>query len=245
MAPHLPIAAAPSTSGAPITTNLRHVVNAILYRLPTGCPWRGLPKDFDIPWKTVYNGHETFARLGTWGRVQRALAARVRAADGRPPQPSVLIVDAQTVKAAETAGEVGFDGGEGTRGRKRHALVDSLGLAFAAAVTAAHVGDARGAALVLGRVADNPWPAAVYADAAYRRDRLDEYRTASRACYQLVIVSRPAGQVGVRVPPRRRVVGRPIAWLRHSRLLAREYEGRPTIPRGNVCLRAMLLAMNQ
>ena len=79
IAPFLP---PPDTSGAPRTTNMRHAVNVMLYRLKTGCPWKMVPKDFGIPWKTVYNWHEAFARLGKWERVQRALAATVRVADG-------------------------------------------------------------------------------------------------------------------------------------------------------------------
>lgn len=240
-----PLLPPPSTSGAPITTNLRHAVNAMLYRLKTGCQWKMLPKDFDIPWRTVYNWHEKFARRGTWERVQRALAERARVAAGRNPWPSVLILDSQTVKASETARETGFDGGKGVTGRKRHAVVDSLGLVVAVAVTAASVSDAKGAELVLRPAAANPRLAVVYADSAYRRDGLDAYMAASQARYQLVIVSRPPGQVGFRVQPRRWIVERTFAWLRHSRLLAREYEGQPIISQSNVYLRAMILAMNQ
>ena len=164
IAPFLP---PPDTSGAPRTTNMRHAVNAMLYRLKTGCQWKMIPKDFGIPWKTVSNWHENFARLGTWQRVQGALAAKARVADGRDPNPSLLSIDSRTVKSAETATETGFDPGKKLKGRKRHALVDSLGLVFAVAVTAASVSDAAGAELVLRMVAAaNPRLATVLADSA-------------------------------------------------------------------------------
>lgn len=240
-----PLLPPPDTSGAPRTTNLRHAVNAMLYRLKTGCQWKMLPTDFGIPWRTVYNWHEQFAWRGVWERVQRTLAAAVRVADGREPQPSLLVVDSQTVKAAESVDGTGYDGGKKTNGVKRHTLVDSLGLVFAVAVTAASVSDADGAELVLRMVAaDNSRLAVVLADSAYRRDTLDAYLTASRARYRLVIVAKVAGQTTF-VPQRKRwLVERTFGWLRHSRLLAREYEGRALISRSNVYMRSAMLTMN-
>ncbi len=117
-----PLVPPSNTFGAPITTNLRRAINAMSYRLKTGCQWAMLPKDFAIPWKTVSNWHETFARRGTWERVQRALAERVRVADGRDPAPSLFRLDSPTVKSAETAADAGFDGGKRLKGRKRHVL---------------------------------------------------------------------------------------------------------------------------
>ena len=242
VAPFLP---PPDTSGAPRTTNLRHAVNAMLYRLKTGCQWKMIPKDFGIPWRTVYNWHEAFARLGTWERVQQTLATAVRVADGRDPHPSLLSVDSQTVKSAETAGDTGFDPGKKTKGRKRHALVDALGLVFAVAVTAASVSDADGAELVLRMAAaTNPRLATVLADSAYNRETLDTYMTAAGAKYRLVIVSKLPGQATFVPQPKRWLVERYFSWLRVSRLLAREYEGRAMISRSNVYMRSAMLTMN-
>ena len=131
-------------------------------------------------------------------------------------------------------------------GRKRHALVDSLGLVFAVAVTAASVSDADGAELVLRMVAAaNPRLATVLADSAYRRDTLDAYMTAARAQYRLVIVSKLPGQKVFVPQPKRWLVERYFSWLRASRLLAREYEGRAMISRSNVYLRSVMLTINE
>lgn len=239
-----PLLPPPDTSGAPRTTNLRHALNAMLYRNKTGCQWKMLPKDFAIPWKTVYNWHETFARLGTWERVQRALAERVRVGDGRAAEPSLLSIDSQTVKSAETVPDAGFDGGKKVKGRKRHVLVDTLGLVFAVAVTSAGVSDAKGAEGVLRAVEGNRRLAVVLADSAYHRDTLYEYMAATNAGYRLDIVSKLAGQTVFVPQPKRWLVERYFSWLRGSRLLAREYEGREWISRSNVYMRSMMLTLN-
>ena len=239
-----PLLPPPDTSGAPRTTNLRHALNAMLYRNKTGCQWKMLPKDFAIPWKTVYNWHETFARLGTWERVQRALAERVRVGDGRAAEPSLLSIDSQTVTSAETVPDAGFDGGKKVKGRKRHVLVDTLGLVFAVAVTSAGVSDAEGAEGVLRAVEGNRRLAVVLADSAYHRDTLYEYLAATNAGYRLDIVSKLAGQTVFVPQPKRWLVERYFSWLRGSRLLAREYEGREWISRSNVYMRSMMLTLN-
>ena len=238
-----PLLPPPDTSGAPITTNRRHALNAMSYRLKTGCQWKMLPKDFAIPWKTVYNWHETFARLGTWERVQRALAERVRVGDGRAADPSLLSIDSQTVKSAETVPDAGFDGGKKVKGRKRHILVDTLGLVFAVAVTSAAVSDAAGAEVVLRAVEGNRRLATVLADSAYNRETLTAYMTTTGARYRLVIVSKLAGQKVFIPQPKRWLVERYFSWLRGSRVLAREYEGRAWISRSNVHMRSMMLTL--
>lgn len=240
-----PLLPPPDTSGAPRTTNLRHAVNAMLYRTKTGCQWKMLPKDFGIPWKTVYNWHEAFARRGTWERIQWELATKVRVGDGREPEPSLLSVDSQTVKSAETVPDAGFDGGKRVRGRKRHVLVDALGLVFAVAVTSAAVSDARGAEAVLRAVDGNRRLQVVLADSAYDRDSVKEFVAATEAGYRVQIVSKLAGQTVFVPQPKRWLVERYFSWLRGSRLLAREYEGREWISRSNVYLRSVMRTLNR
>jgi putative transposase len=238
-----PLLPPPDTSGAPRTTNLRHALNAMLYRNKTGCQWKMLPKDFGIPWKTVYNWHEAFARLGTWERVQRELAAKVRAADGREPEPSLLSIDSQTVKSAETVPDGGFDGGKKVKGRKRHVLVDSLGLVFAVAVTSAAVSDAKGAEAVLRQVDGNRRSQVVLGDSAYDRDSVKAFLAATDAGYRVHIVCKRAGHTAFVPQPKRWLVERYFSWLRGSRLLAREYEGREWISHSNVYMRSMMLTL--
>jgi putative transposase len=136
--------------------------------------------------------------------------------------------------------DAGFDGGKKTKGRKRHVLVDSLGLVFAVAVTSAAVSDAKGAEPMLRQVDGNRR----LADSAYHRDTLYESMTAAKVGYRLVIVSKVEGQTVFVPQPKRWLVERYFSWLRGSRLLAREYEGRAWTSRSNVYLRSMMLTLN-
>ncbi len=130
------------------------------------------------------------------------------------------------------------------KGRKRHVLVDALGLVFAVAVTSAAVSDAKGAEVVLRAVEGNRRLATVLADSAYHRETFQEYMTAAGARYRLVIVSKLAGQKVFIPQPKRWLVERYFSRLRSSRLLAREYEGREWISRSNVYMRSMMLTLN-
>ena len=242
-----PLLPPPDTSGAPRTTNPRHVVNAMLYRLKTGCQWKMIPRDFGIPWKTIYNWHEKFVRLGTWRRVQEATLGPTRVAMGRDANPSTGALDSQTVKSAESAGRAGYDAGKKLTGRKRHAVVDSLGLVVAAVVTLASVQDAAGAVAVLSApaVRANPRLGVVYADSAYNRRALGAELARSGARFELRIVRGAVGQSGFAVQPKRWVVERTFSWLRSCRLLAREYDGSCETSCSWVYMRCAMITINK
>ena len=204
--------------------SLKDIIDAIFYINANSCKWADLPHDFP-PYTSVSHHYTKWMRDGTWRRVNDALREAVRLRAGRDAHPSAAAVDSQTVKAAPTGGHRGYDGAKKINGRKRHTLVDTLGLLIVVLVTAASVSDAAGAVGLLGQVSrfDQPRLATIYADGAYHRSVLYDY-VARTKWYKVCVVSRPAGAVGF-VPIRKRwVVERTFGWLAHHRRHARDYE---------------------
>ena len=131
---------------------LRSIINAILYLNRSGCQWRMLPKDYP-PYGSCFYYYRKWTRDGTWVRINTSLNRKVRKRAGRKPSPSVGVIDSQSVKNSERGViDKGFDGYKKIQGRKRHIVIDTLGLILAAVVHPANIHDSKKALAVSERL---------------------------------------------------------------------------------------------
>jgi transposase len=222
-----PLVPEPGWGGRPAVHSRRRIVDAILYVNRTGCAWRQLPHDFP-PWATVFWYFKQWRQEGLTDRLHDRLRDRVRDAQGRDPMVSAGCVDAQSVKGADTVGAAvrGFDAGKKVNGRKRHIVVDTMGLLLLVVITSASVQDRDGACRLLEKAKmAMPSLALVWADGGYA-GKLVEW--AERIAHISVeIVRKPVGIKTFQVLPRRWVVERTFAWIVKCRRLDHDYERLP------------------
>ena len=218
--PYLPV----YPGGRPRTTNLRDVVDAILYILRTGCQWRYLPKDFP-PKSTVWRYFDEWRHNGTLDTIHDQLRTKVRTAEKPYAPRTTASVDSQSVDTTSGGEERGRDNAKNVDGRKRHIVVDSMGLLLSVLVTAADVDDAQAAKLAFARLDGQPLSRVerMFADSKYHNYDLYQW-VEDHARWELVIVSRPKGSKGWVKLPIRWTVERTFAWLGRCRRLTKDRE---------------------
>tara|TARA_B100001179_G_C18529814_1_gene376525 strand:- start:144 stop:926 length:783 start_codon:yes stop_codon:yes gene_type:complete len=218
-----PMLPSPNKRGRP-PTDRRQIIDAMLYILKGGVQWRMLPSGFP-PWQTVYHVFHKWTKENAWDPINDRLRALVREAIGKRSRPTASILDSQRVKSDPHGGCVGYDAGKCIKGRKRHILVDTLGLLLGVHVTAASTPERSGAKELLeGLLQGFNWLRILWVDGGYNGKAFADWVKEKRPKLKVEVVKRSDDMEGFEVLPRRWVVERTFGWLMQQRRLVRDYE---------------------
>jgi putative transposase len=202
--------------------DLKEIVNGILYLVKTGCQWRMLPGDFPS-WRIVYYYFSTWKKNLLWEEIHEVLVIKIRKLTDKNEEPSVGIIDAQSVKSSLVSAEdKGFDAGKKIKGIKRHIIVDTLGMILAVIIQGASVQDRVGAPSVIKNMKEN-WikVTKIFADGGYTGTLIEKVKVAFNINIEVI---KRTEQHTFKILPKRWIVERTFAWIDSNRRNSKNYE---------------------
>lgn len=221
--------------------NLHVVVSGIIYLLENGCKWESLPPAYGN-YKSVWYYYNKWMVFGVLEKLLYTLNEKLRVAQGREKEPSLVIVDSQSVKTPAFSGEeVGYDAGKNVKGRKRHLAVDTQGNVMAVGITAASVHDKAGARALQDDIEDLQSVKKVIADGAYQG--IPPFNASGRIEWEVVEKKAAGGRF--KVLPKRWIVERTFAWLQNFRRLAKDYEKTLHMAKAMILMSAIVITLRK